>query len=92
LKESIKIQIEHGIDTEVALYKQKLRGSEKTKKKLSKRLDEMESMLLLLVLATASKFPNEEYWLSSRIKPVSRTRQALLDHADRRFGPRTLTP
>jgi hypothetical protein len=35
LKESIKIQIEHGIDTEVALYEQKLRGSEKTKKKLS---------------------------------------------------------
>jgi hypothetical protein len=48
LKESIEIQIEHEIDTEVALYEQKLRGSEKTNKKLSKRLDEMESMLLLL--------------------------------------------
>jgi hypothetical protein len=48
LKESIEIQIEHEIDTEVALYEQKLRGSEKTNKKLSKRLDEMESMVLLL--------------------------------------------
>lgn len=48
LKESVEIQIEHEIDTEVALYEQKLRGYEKTNKKLSRRLDEMESMVVLL--------------------------------------------
>jgi hypothetical protein len=48
LKESIAIQIEHEIDSEVAVYEQKLRGLEATNKKLSKRLDEMENMVLLL--------------------------------------------
>lgn len=48
LKESIAIQIEHEIDSEVAVYEQKLRGLEATNKKLSRRLDEMENMVLLL--------------------------------------------
>jgi hypothetical protein len=48
MNESTEIQIEHEIDTEVALYEQKLRGYEKTNQKLSKRLDEMENMVVLL--------------------------------------------
>jgi hypothetical protein len=48
LKESIAIQIEHEIDTEVALYEEKLRGYERTNRKLLTRLDEMENMVLLL--------------------------------------------
>jgi len=48
LKESVEIQIEHEIDTEVALYEQKLRGYKKTNRKLSRRLDEMESIVVLL--------------------------------------------
>lgn len=48
MKESTEVQIEHEIDTEVALYEQKLRSYEKTNKKLSKRLDEMENMVVLL--------------------------------------------
>jgi hypothetical protein len=48
LKESIAIQIEHEIDTEVALYEEKLRGYKRTNRKLLTRLDEMENMVLLL--------------------------------------------
>ncbi|KAN0110842.1 hypothetical protein V8E51_007229 [Hyaloscypha variabilis] len=63
LKESVEIQIEHEIDTEVVLYEQKLRGYEKTNKKLSRRLDKMEHMIVLLGgdvgPMTASTSPNE---------------------------------
>ena len=48
MKESVEIQIEHEIDTEVVLYEEKLRGYEKTNKKLSRRLDKMEHMIVLL--------------------------------------------
>jgi hypothetical protein len=48
LRESTTIQIEHEIDTEVAMYEEKLRGYERTNIKLSARLDEMENMVLLL--------------------------------------------
>jgi hypothetical protein len=48
LKESVEIQIEYEIDTEVALYEQELRGYGKTNKKLSRRPDKMEHMTFLL--------------------------------------------
>ena len=48
LKESTELQIRHKIDIELALNAAKVRGYEETVSKLSKRLDELETMLSYL--------------------------------------------